>query len=178
AESPPLHFILIPLVAFSAIAHKELRYLQGIIPFLAILAGTGFAIWRPTRRKLAVALLAISLAWNLWGLRFLGRESRPAVEAARFLGADRSLRTLAIGQLWAYGDRLYLGDDRRVIDIGTPPHDLEAALREADAAALYESDLSPDVNATLARAGFVEQRVFRSPRARDVVVFSAERSAR
>jgi len=38
-------FVLVPLALLSLVAHKELRYMQGIIPFLAILAGCGFAVW-------------------------------------------------------------------------------------------------------------------------------------
>jgi hypothetical protein len=163
--------VLVPLAALSLIAHKELRYLQGVIPFLAILAGAGFAAWWRSRRIAAATLLALSLVWNAWGLRFLGRESAPAVDAARFLAANRSLQTLAIGQLWAYGDRIYLGDDRRVFDIGTPPHHLDDALAASDAAALYESDVTPDVDAALAREGFGRKTVFRAPRARAVAVY-------
>lgn len=163
--------VLVPLIALSLIAHKELRYLQGIVPFLAILAGTGFAEWWRIQRTAAAALLAISLVWNAYGLRFLGRESAPAVDAARFLAKDRSLQTLAIGQLWAYGDRIYLGDDRRVYDIGTPPHDLDESLAASDAAALYESDITPDIDTALARENFVRKAVFRAPRARAVAVY-------
>lgn len=94
------------------------------------------------------------------------------------LGADRSLKNLAIGQLWAYGDRLYVGDDRRVLDIGTPPHSLDVALRTCDAIAMYESDLTKEISQALAHARFHRVRVFRDPRARDVIVFSAERAAR
>lgn len=171
-------FVLIPLVALSAIAHKELRYVQGIIPFLAILAGAGFAAWWRSRRVLGATLLAISIGWNLWGLRFLGRESRPAVDAARFLGRDDSMRTVAISQPWACGDKLYLTERAKAIEIGTPPQNLDVILAESDAAIIYESDITAEVNASLMRAGFARVREFRSPRARDVIVFSAERSAR
>ena len=161
-------FVLIPLVALSLIAHKELRYLQGVIPFLAILVGIGFT---RMRRGVAIALLAISLAWGLWGMRFLERESRPAVDAARFLGADPSIRTVAISQPWACGDRLYLTDRKKAIELGTPPQSLDVILGESDAAIVYESDITNDVAAALSRARYRSVRVFRAPRARDVVVF-------
>ncbi len=167
----PWLFVLVPLAALSLIAHKELRYLQGIIPFLAILAGAGFAVWWRERRVAAGALLALSLAWNTYGLRFLGRESAPAVDAARWLGARPALETLAIGQLWAYGDRLYLGNERRVYDIGTPPHSLDDALAASDAAALYQSDITPEVADKLASYGYERQAVFDTPRARAVEVY-------
>jgi len=162
-------FVLVPLVLLSLIAHKEVRYLQGIIPFLAILAGCGFAAWWRARRGLAAALLAISVGWNLWGLRFLGRESRPAVAAARMLGRDPSLRTIASSQPWACGDKLYLTRGAKAIELGTPPQHLEPIFAESDAVILYESDLTPAVLAKLGRFRRVAE--FRAPRARDVIVF-------
>jgi len=167
----PLAFVAIPLVCLSFVAHKEVRYLQTAIPFLAIAAGIGFAAWDGTWRRIAIALLAMSLAWNLWGLRFLGRETRPAVEAARAMGADASLRTIALGQNWAYGDRIYVGNEKRLIDVGTPIHSLDRAVAEADAIAVYESDVTPDVARVFAANGFRLVRTFRAPRARDVVVY-------
>ena len=175
---PAWPFLLVPLVVLSFVAHKELRYLQGLMPFLAVLTGAGFAVLWKERRNLAGALLVVTLVWNLWGIRFLGRESRPAVEAAQMLDADPSLRVLALGQIWAYGDRIYLTRGQRLIDLGTPVQNLDLALAEADAIAIYESDLSPEVVNTLRTAGFDRARVFPAPRARDVVVFTARRSAR
>lgn len=162
-------FAIIPIALLSTIAHKEMRYLQGVIPFLAVLGGAGFALrWR-SRRKTAIALLALSLAWGLLGLRFLERESRPAVDAARFLGRNHKIVT--ISQPWACGDRFYLGDAYPVIEVFTPPRELSAALARSDSAILYESDLAPDVLSSLASMHFERVAVFRSPRARDVVVF-------
>jgi GPI mannosyltransferase 3 len=164
-------YVLIPLVALSCIPHKELRYLQSLVPFLAVVAGFGFASLLRTHPRVAVALLALSLTWNLVGLRFVERRSMPAVAAARFLGRDTALHTLAIPQLWAFGDKLYLGQDRRVFDIGSPPHDLAAALDASDAVAIYGSDLTPAIRTGLAQRGYVLRAVFRRARARDVVVF-------
>jgi len=164
-------YVVIPLVVLSCIAHKELRYLQSLIPFLAILGGLGFASLLRTRPRVAAALLALSLTWNLVGLRFVERRSMAAVDAARFLGREPSLHTLAIPQVWAFGDKHYLGHDRRVFDIGSPPHDLAAALDASDAAAIYGSDLTPAVRAELAQRGFALRAVFRRARSRDVVVF-------
>lgn len=158
-------FVLIPLVLLSLIAHKEVRYLQGIIPFLAILAGIGFT---QMKRNLAIALVAISLVWNLWGIRFLERESRPAVAAARSLA---SARVVAISQPWACGDKLYLRPGARALELGTPPQHLDELLPQADAVIIYESDVTPEVAAKL--SAFRRVAVFRAPRARDVIVFTA-----
>ncbi|HSP35177.1 MAG TPA: hypothetical protein VLU46_12740, partial [Thermoanaerobaculia bacterium] len=112
-------FVVIPLVALSAIAHKELRYLAGVVPFAMLVAAIGFASMRS--RRLAVALLAIAIVWQLYGLNFLRAKSMAAVEAAQMLGADRQVTTVAMSQLWAYGDRLYVTDRMNVVDLGTPP---------------------------------------------------------
>ncbi len=156
-------FVLIPLALLSLIAHKEVRYLQGIIPFLAILGGCGFV---RMKRNPAIALLAISLVWNLWGLRFLQRESRPSVAAARSLA---NARTVAISQPWACGDKLYLARGARALELGTPPQHLDELLPQADAVIIYESDVTPDVAAKL--RAFRRVGEFRAPRARDVIVY-------
>jgi hypothetical protein len=156
-------FVLIPLALLSLIAHKEVRYLQGIIPFLAILGGCGFA---QIKRGFAIALVAFSVVWNLWGIRFLERESRPAVAAARTLG---DAHVVAISQPWACGDKLYLARGARALELGTPAQHLDELLPQADAVILYESDLTPEVAARL--RAFRRVGVFRSTRARDVVVY-------
>ncbi|HJQ39057.1 MAG TPA: hypothetical protein VKB93_18115 [Thermoanaerobaculia bacterium] len=172
-------FVLIPLVLLSLIAHKEVRYLQGIIPFLAILAGLGFRNYVGAaalsgtataegsgRHKVAIALVALSVVWNLWGLRFLQRESRPAVAAARSLV---NARTVAISQPWACGDKLYLARGARALELGTPAQYLDELLPQADAVIIYESDVTAEVAAKL--SAFRRTGVFRAPRARDVIVY-------
>jgi hypothetical protein len=162
-------FVVIPLALLSLIPHKELRYLQGIVPFAALLAAIGFGAMR--RRRLAVALLAIGIAWNLYGLRFLARKSMPAVEAAQALARDPSVKTVVMSQLWAYGDRLYFTDRIEVRDVGTPPRALAESIRDADAACLYDTDLTPEIRRTLLDAGYRPVRTFRDALARDIVVF-------
>jgi len=166
-------FVLIPLVLLSFIPHKELRYLQGVIPFVMLLAAMGFSAM--SRRGFAVALLAIGIVWNLYGLRFLARKTMPAVEAAQMLRRDPSVNTVAMSQLWAYGDRLYFTDRMEVRDVGTPPRDLAAAIHAADAVCLYESDLAPEIVRMLRDSGFAQERVFRHEPARAVVVFRVSR---
>ena len=165
-------FVLVPLVAYSAVRHKELRYLQALIPFVMIIAAAGLLmIWR-RNRAIAIGLLAISLVWDLYGMRYFARKSQPAVMAARTLGMDPSVHTIVLSQMWAFGDRLYLGPQMEVRDIGTPPRDLDAALDSADAAALYETDLDdPGVRAALARWRFTPVQTYRDGLARAVVLF-------
>jgi hypothetical protein len=171
-----LSFVLVPLVTLSVVRHKELRYLQAIIPFLMITAAAGFAILWRTRRPVAVGLLFVSLLWDLHGLRYFAHKSMPAVMAARALAADPRVHTVVVSQLWAYGDQLYFQHRIGARDVGTPPRDLGPALVGADAAALYESDLDDaTLRATLAQNGFAPWRTFRDGPARAVVVFRPPR---
>lgn len=163
-------FVVVPILALSLIRHKELRYLHAVIPFLAVLAAWGFA--RMPASRFAIALLVFSVGINLFGLRFLLKKSTPAVRAAEVVRADTKLRTIVVSQLWAYGDRVYFGDDRDLRDATTPPRDLAANLEGADVALLYESDIDTGVRETLARSGFHEVRAFRAERARDVLMFT------
>src|SRR5262249_52394318 len=102
-------FIAVPLVALSIVRHKELRYLQVMIPFLAIAAGIGFTSLHSRSRRWAVSLLVISLIWNLHGLRYFARKSMPSVDAARAVAADPSVKSVTASQVWACGGDLYFG---------------------------------------------------------------------
>jgi len=167
-RSRVLWFLLIPLIAFSAVRHKELRYLQVMIPFLCVAAAIGFAAMR--NRLVAVALVAISLIWDLYGLRYFARKSQPAVLAAKWLAANSAIHSIAASQLWAYGGKLYLGDTMAMSELETPPGHLEDV--RADAVALYETDLDVASRAAaLAKIGYVPVRTFRDGPARAVVVF-------
>jgi hypothetical protein len=167
-RSRAMWFIVIPLIAFSAVKHKELRYLQVMIPFLCIAAAIGFASMRS--RRIAIALIAISIMWNLHGLRYLARKSQPSVMAAQWIAANRSIHSIAASQLWSYGDKLYLGDTMAMSDVGTPPEKLSEV--NADAVALYETDLDVPSRVDALRAnGYTPVRMFRDDPARAVVVF-------
>ena len=171
----PWLFVLVPLVALSAIAHKELRYLQVLVPFLAIAAAVGFA--RMRNRCVAIALVVIAAATNLIGVRAFARKTMPAVLAAREIARDPHVHVVVVSQLWAIGDRLYLGDTTHVRDVGTPPVRLAAALDGADAALLYASDVDEPVAAILAAHGFTAVRTFRDGSSRAVVVFRCGKSS-
>jgi hypothetical protein len=169
-RSRAIWFIVIPLLAFSAVRHKELRYLQVMIPFLAIVAAIGFASMYRSHRRVAIALVAISLIWDLHGLRYFARKSQPAVEAAQWLAANPRVHSVAVSQLWAFGDKLYFGDRIGQSDVGTPPEKLSEV--SADAVALYETDLDvPTRVEALRENGYAPVRTFRDDPARAVVVF-------
>lgn len=165
-------FIVVPLAALSIVKHKELRYLQVMIPFLAITAGTGFAILYQRSRKWAISLLVISLMWNLHGLRYFARKTMPNVDAARVLASDARTHNVAVSQVWAYGGDLYFGQRIGLRELGTPPQDVDRLITGADAVGVYETDLDhPDVIAALRAHGFHAWRTFRDGPARAVVIF-------
>ncbi|HVN32515.1 MAG TPA: hypothetical protein VMT45_11065 [Thermoanaerobaculaceae bacterium] len=174
---PAWMFVAVPLVLLSFIAHKELRYLQGAIPFLAILGAGGFAVmhrrWRPW---LSTTLVVLTLASEVLGVRVLAGKSMAAVTAARSMASDIGVRVVALSQAWAYGDRLYFGNRVEVRGLPVPPReaDLEKAIPGADRFGLYRDDLArdPALAAVLARHGFTSERVVEWGDSKAVVVFA------
>ena len=170
-------FVVIPLLVLPAIQYKELRYLQGVIPFACALSAAGaLALWDAGWRRTAAALYAAAVLWQLAGIGFLTRKSMPAVAAAQALAADPAVRTFAGVQLWAFGERLYLGDRRTLRDIpypATAAADLDRLAAGADAVALYTADLSrqPPLGQSLARLGLCPWRTFAWHDAKAVSVF-------
>jgi len=170
-------FLAVPLVVLSFVQHKELRYLQGTIPFLAILGAAGFTVmrkrWRPW---LATTLLVLTMATEVLGVRVLRGKSMAAITAARSMASEAGVRVVALSQAWAYGDRLYFGNGVEVRDLPVPPRasDLERLIPGADRVALYRKDLEedPSLGALLARHGFIPSGVFRWGRSKAVVVFA------
>jgi hypothetical protein len=167
----------LPLLLLSLIHHKQLRYLQGIVPFLAILVAAGaIAAWDAGWRRWTVALLAASLLLSLNTARsLLARRSVAAVEAARLLRADPDIAAVALSQAWAYGDRLFFGNGVGVMGLSTPPTEPEirAALPAADALGLYRADLerSPGVRRLVERAGWRRAGEFRAWNGKPVLLF-------
>jgi hypothetical protein len=174
-------FLAVPLVVLSFIQIKELRYLQGAIPFLAILGAAGFAVmrkrWRPA---LATTLFVLAIATGFLGVRILRGKSMAAVTAARVMASEPGVRVVALSQAWAYGHRLYLGNGVEIRDLPVPPSqaDVESGAAGADRVAVYRQDLEqdPTLAAALARQGFTVGREVGWGRSRVVVVFARDRS--
>ena len=172
-------FLATPLVVLSLIQFKQLRYLQGAIPFLAVAGAAGFvamrARWRPWY---ATALVALTLVSEVPGVRILAGKSMAAVSAARAMASDPGVKAVVLSQAWAYGDRLFFGNSVAVRGIPVPPRqrDLEEAITGADRVALYRRDLEEDASlaAALARHGFVTARRFSWGQSKMVVVFGRE----
>lgn len=169
---------LLPILFLSLIHQKQLRYLQGVIPFLMLLAAAGAgSLWMDGRRRLTAALCALSLLLGLGGITFLSKKSMAAVQAAQDLAAVQGLTTVALSQSWAYGGTLYLGTRVAVLDLPYPLRapELEQALVRASCVALYEEDLAanPELSRLLARYGFVKARQYRWGRSKPVEVWQA-----
>ncbi len=163
-----LAFIVLPVIALSLIHHKELRYLQAVIPFAMILAAAGaLAWWKEGRRKLVIVLLILALPLQLARIRSIEKRTMAAVDAARSM---QSANRVALSQEWAYGGRLFL---HNVEELGIPPD--VARLREAaprvDCVAMYRSQITPEMRAIVAEAGLTTARGFERARSRPVDVF-------
>ena len=157
-------FLAIPLVMLSLIAHKELRYLQGAIPFLALLGGAGFVrLAQRWGRVPAAVLFVLTIGVEAHGADVLTGKSMAAVASARLLAADPSVRVVALSQSWAYGGQLYLGNRVEVRDVPTPPdpRTLISALAGADRVGLYLADIlaDPALVAVLGEHGFDDVRI-------------------
>ena len=173
----PALFVVLPLAALSLIHHKELRYLQGIIPFVAIaVAGAASIWWERGRRRSVVMLLALSVGFGASYPSFLRKKSMAAVEAARWMAGIPGLRVVALSQPWAYGSTLFLPGGAHVVDVGPSPKpaDLDAILSQCDVVALYRDQVAhtPALLDTLHRRGFTRLRDFEWGRSRQVVVFA------
>jgi 4-amino-4-deoxy-L-arabinose transferase-like glycosyltransferase len=169
--------VALPLLLLSLVHHKELRYLEGCVPFLAILAAAGAAaLWRAGWRRTTAVLLLISLLLSLNTARaVLSRRSLAAVAAARELAAGPAIHTVALSQAWAYGHLLFFDNRVGVIDLATPPGEAEvrAAVQQADALGLYAEDLAraPEIERIVAGAGFARAAELRAWNSKPVVVF-------
>jgi hypothetical protein len=169
-------FVVIPLGILSYIHHKELRYLQGSLPFLCALSSVGaWDLWKMGWRRTTVALFAMSLIWGLARLTFLQDKTMPSVLAAQAIASDPRVHTVATVQIWALGDHLYLGNERATRDIPFPtfPGDLDRLVPGADRVAVYQEDLrkQPELRTTLTRLGFCPWREFAFPGSKSMSVF-------
>jgi 4-amino-4-deoxy-L-arabinose transferase-like glycosyltransferase len=155
-----LTFVALPVLALSVIFHKELRYLQVVIPFAMLLAAHGYTLF--PRRRIATALLVLSLILGLGRIRSVEKRSTNAVLAARWIAAQRP-QAVALSQAWAYGGRLFLGNTSRIEDIGSPPD--VRMVGAADYVGVYASDVGT------AFPGYVKAAEFRDRGGRAVLVF-------
>ncbi|HEY1435693.1 MAG TPA: hypothetical protein VGG65_09975, partial [Thermoanaerobaculia bacterium] len=143
----------VALLSFSPV--KQPRYMQIVIPFLAMAAALGWEALRRSLPWLATVVLIAAVPVGLERtLHLLRRKSLSATAAARAL-ADMSNppRAVALEQAWAYGERLYLGPDASLRDVAPrtplPVETVLAAASGAQALALYTEDSSPELERAL-----------------------------
>ena len=161
-----LIWVLLPVIALSAVHHKELRYLQAVIPFAMVLAAHGaMEWWRAGRRKWVIALLILALPLQLARIRSIEKRTMAAVDAARVMRG----KTVAVSQEWAYGGRLFL----KPVEIGIPPdaNRLREAAPRVDCVAMYRSQITPELRQIVSEAGMTAARTFERARSRPVEVF-------
>lgn len=170
-------YALLPLLALSAIYQKQVRYLQGIIPILMVLAAAGaWSLWTEGRRRLVIVLSVLSVLWGLSGITFLQRKSMAAVMTARYIHAlPVRPRRACLSQAWAYGDTLYLRPGIEIRDLPYPlsAASLEGSLRECELVALYREDYQRDagIPAALEEGGFKPDCELSWGRSKAVLVF-------
>lgn len=174
-------FALLPLLTLSAIHHKQLRYLQGVIPFVAILAAAGaWSFWRSGRRSTVKVLAVLSVLLALTGLSFLTKQSMPAVLAAQHLGASPEPGSICLSQSWAYGENLYLGPGAGVRNLPHPLSGAELAggLGQCATVALYRVDYrrDPSIATVLEQRRYTLAGEYRWGRGKPVLVFRSAAS--
>jgi hypothetical protein len=124
----------------SAFAHKEWRYLQAAMPFLAMAAAAGWERLREREggwRGLAAAALVLCVPYGIErASATLGDRVSSGLAAARYLRAMRPRpRVLALEQTWAYGEHLWLGNDVEIREIEYNKPFRPGSIRQAAAGA-------------------------------------------
>jgi 4-amino-4-deoxy-L-arabinose transferase-like glycosyltransferase len=162
-------FIAIPVLLLSAIFHKELRYLQVIVPFVMLLAAAGFTTW-PRRRSVALALLVLAYPLALARISGVTRRSTNAVDAALWI-AKQHPHGIALSQAWAYGGRLVIDNQTIIADIDIPPDPRRIRELSPDITiiAVYTSEAD---EATLRASGFNRAQTFDGHGGRAISVFT------
>src|SRR5712692_4027938 len=111
----PLAIALAAVILLSLSPVKQMRYLQIAIPFLALSAALGWDRLRQgawSGRRLATAALLLYPPLELERtLHLLRGKSEAALAASRAIAELRPpARRVALEQMWAYGEKLYLGN--------------------------------------------------------------------
>ena len=162
----------------SLFGHKEWRYLQAAIPFLALAAAAGWERLRSAgHRLLTAAALILVVPYGLErAVTMHSRRSASEIEAARWIRSLRPRkRALAFEQTWAYGEHLYLGNDVefREIELSDPlrPRAIREAVSRAEIAAVYADDLDDAGQRELEHLGFRQVASFQKQSSKKCLVF-------
>ena len=168
------------VLLMSLFSHKEWRYLQAAIPFLAIAAAAGWErLWigGGTSRFLAAVALVLAVPYGVERtVSLLSNRSAAGLETSRFIQSlEPRPRNLAFVQEWAFGEHLYLGNDVEIreIEISRPlrPDAIRTAAAGADVAAVYALLLDDAGRRKFESLGFREIGRFKKRRSYECVVF-------
>ena len=177
-------YALLPLLALSFIYQKQLRYLQGIIPFVMLLSAAGAcSFWNAGRRRLTVVLCALSILLGASGVTFVRKKSMAAVEAAKQLRASApNVRVVGLSQVWAYGSNLYLGQNVGLLELSYPLRleALQDAISKCEWVGFYAEDLrrNPRASAMLQQAGFTAVGEYHWGRSKPVLLYRRVQQSR
>ena len=137
-------FIVIPVLLLSALAHKELRYLQGVIPFVSMIAAVGASEILKTKFKLIG--FAMIIFFGTTGVRdtlkILRNKTMPAVRAAQEISRHGDIKHVALSQAWAYGNGIIMCRTDTIIDLLKPFcfSEFQQKADDIDALGVYRSD--------------------------------------
>lgn len=162
-----------PLVLLSVIFHKELRYVQVVVPFALLLAAHGAVLWWETRRTLVIILVAASLPLGLGHIGLAERRTTNAASAAEYIASHRPT-WIALSQAWAYGGRVFLGNEPRIDEIGVPPDASAVAniARSISVIGVYSTDVNQRLREICQKAGLSREMKVDHRGGRSVTVFS------
>lgn len=171
----PLLLTLLPLGVLTLIHHKELRYLQGIVPFVCLAGAAGaWSWWQLGRRKSTILLVTLSLLVGISGVTQLTKGSMAAVLAARDLAKDQNLRRVALSQAWAYGSNLNL-EGLQIRDLPVEPTvaDLDRVVDQCQVVALYRDVIVEhhEIVEWLSDNDYSASETYRHFRSRPVIVY-------
>jgi hypothetical protein len=178
-KSRSLLFVVLPLLVLSYIHHKDIRYVQGLAPFLGILGAEAVALgWRRSRVVTAL-LLGLTLATGAFTARsILSRKSMAAVSAAQRLAKlPGGPSSVALSQSWAYGDLVFFPPGTEVLPLSAQPtkEELASVLGKAQFVGLYAQSLEtdPSLGELLETGGFALFLEIASGRSKAVQLFCA-----
>jgi len=168
--------VLFPLLILSYIHHKEIRYLQAIIPFICIIGSAiaGMQIRKTGRVIYFAAVCVLCIGAIKTGNRYLQRKSVCAVEIAKQIAEDPEMKTVALPQLWAFGDLLYFPSSIKLHEINSlQAIDFDNAVKSADAIAIYSKDSDSEelISSNILDNGFEQVEFCRSGHGRNVRLF-------
>ena len=140
------------------------------MPFVLLIAMRGYVLLR--ERRLAAVLLVLAIPFGLARIGVAERRSTNAAAAALWMVDSRS-PSVALSQPWAYGGRLFLGNDVEIADIDIPPNleRVRETSRATAVVAVYSADVNEALRTACREAELSETKTFTGHGGRDVTVF-------